>query len=265
MTRHYAYGLDISDLDVVVVDDSKPMQAILRSTLLGFRVRRVRTYDTADEAVEVMRLDPPNFVITDWRMRPTSGIALLRNLRQRRMAPLCFLPVIFVTAHGTRTVIDRILRDGAQNVLIKPVSPSALHERIAWTLRDDRPLVMGEQGRYVIDGVADMLDAKARKWQQLGAQRALTGERPARSPARAPAAPAAVPDIILPDSALRPRAPETQAPKALAPKTLSKEPRAPVATAPADAAPTPAGPLQADARPGSFAKVKRVRHRRGIL
>ncbi|WP_417767861.1 response regulator [Stappia sp.] len=179
MTRHYAYGLHISDLDVVVVDDSKPMQAILRSTLLSFRVRRVRTFDTAEAALEAMRLDPPNFVITDWRMKPMSGVALLRTLRQRKMAPLCFLPVMFCTAHGTRTLIDRMLRDGAQHVLTKPLSPSALYDRLAWTLRDARPLVMGEDGRYVIDGVADTLDAKARKWQQIGNGRNVVTVKPA--------------------------------------------------------------------------------------
>lgn len=169
MTRHYAYGLDIGDLDIAVVDDSKPMQAILRSTLLSFRVRRVRTYDTGATALEMMRLDPPNMIICDWRMKPMSGIALLRAVRQRRNAPLCFLPVIFVTAYGTRTLVDRALRDGAQHVLVKPLSPAGLHARILWTLNDSRPLVMNGDGRYVVDGVAESLDAKARKWQQIGA------------------------------------------------------------------------------------------------
>ncbi len=177
MTRHYAYGLDMDDLDVVVVDDSKPMQAILRSTLLSFRVRRVRTFDTADAALEMMRLDPPNFVITDWRMKPMSGLALLRTLRQRKMAPLCFLPVVVCTAHGTRTLIDRVLRDGAQHVVAKPLSPSGLYDRLMWTLRDGRQLVMGDDGRYVIEGVADTLDEKARKWQQIGIEREIVAPK----------------------------------------------------------------------------------------
>ncbi|WP_245566153.1 response regulator [Stappia stellulata] len=202
MTRHYAYGLDINDLDVVVVDDSKPMQTILRSTLLGFRVRRVRTFDTPEEALEVMRLDPPNMVITDWRMKPTSGIGLLRNIRQRKMAPLCFLPVVFVTAHGTRTLIDRILRDGAQNVVIKPISPSALFERLNWTLRDSRPLVLGENGRYVVDGVAESLDEKARKWQQIGGGRSLVALSPARAAVGPKRPPAPLDELRLPSEAI---------------------------------------------------------------
>ncbi|MAA98410.1 MAG: hypothetical protein CMN87_16940 [Stappia sp.] len=182
MTRHYAYGLDFGDLDIAVVDDSKPMQTILRSTLLSFRVRRVRTYDTAETALEMMRLDPPNMILTDWRMKPMSGIGLLRAVRQRRNAPLCFLPVIFVTAHGTRTLVDRVLREGAQHVLAKPIAPSALYDRILWTLHDSRPLVLTDDGRYVIEGVADNLDAKMQKWHQIGGGRNLIRMDPA-SPA----------------------------------------------------------------------------------
>lgn len=186
MTRHYAYGLDITDLDVVVVDDSKPMQTILRSILLSFRVRRVRTFDSAQAALDVMRIDPPNLVITDWRMKPMSGLGLLRLMRQRRLAPLCFLPIIFVTAHGTRTLIDRVLRAGAQNILVKPLSPASLYERLIWTLHDPRPLVFAEDGRYVIDGVAASLDAKARKWRQMGASKMvdLGKDRPSAAGAR---------------------------------------------------------------------------------
>ena len=184
MTRHYAYGLDFGDLDIAVVDDSKPMQTILRSTLLSFRVRRVRTYDTAETALEMMRLDPPNMILTDWRMKPMSGIGLLRAVRERRNAPLCFLPVIFVTAHGTRTLVDKVLREGAQHVLAKPIAPSALYDRILWTLNDSRPLVLADDGRYVIEGVAANLDAKMHKWHQTDGGRNLIRMDPASPEAR---------------------------------------------------------------------------------
>lgn len=229
MTRHYAYGLDLTDLDIAVVDDSKSMQAILRSTLLSFRVRRVRTYDSAETALEMMRLDPPNMILTDWRMKPMSGLGLLRTVRQRRNAPLCFLPVLFVTAHGTRTLIDRVLREGAQHVLAKPISPSQLYDRIRWTLRDSRSLVLTDEGRYVIEGVAASLDAKARKWQQIGAGRTL---------------------IKLPSLAAT----------TAAPTPTAAAPRPPLAARPAETAPV-APPAAAVERRGApdFAKVARAR------
>ncbi len=175
MTKHYAYGRAIGDLDIVIIDDSKPMQAIFRSTLASFKVRRVRSYDAAAEAVEAMRIDPPNLILTDLLMKPTSGYQFLLQIRHRRMAPLCFLPVLFVTAHGTRTVVDKVLRAGAQNILVKPISPAALYDRLNWTLRDARELTLQDDGRYAIQGVGELLDEKARKWKQFGDQRHRLG------------------------------------------------------------------------------------------
>ncbi|MXN64535.1 response regulator [Stappia sp. GBMRC 2046] len=153
----------MEDLDVVVIDDARPMQTILRSTLQSFRVQRIRTFDGAEEALDAMQIDPPNLVLTDWYMKPMSGLHLLQRIRRRKMAPLCFLPILFVTAHGTRTVVEKALRGGAQNVLIKPVAPSTLYQRLQWTLRDHREFELLDDGRYVIGGMADRLDRHARK------------------------------------------------------------------------------------------------------
>ncbi len=52
MKHHAAFGLAMEDIDAVVVEDSKPMQTILRSILLSFKVARVRVFDSVDEALE---------------------------------------------------------------------------------------------------------------------------------------------------------------------------------------------------------------------
>lgn len=200
MTKHYAYGRTIDDLDVVIVDDSKPMQAILRSTLASFKVRRVRVFDGASEAIEAMRIDPPNLILTDLLMKPVSGYQFLLQIRHRRLAPLCFLPVLFVTAHGTRTVVDKILRAGAQNILVKPVSPSALYERLNWTLRDSRELTLDDNGRYSIRGVAELLDEKARKWKQFGDPRNRLGLAQSETVAARKAAPRGLPSPAKTDA-----------------------------------------------------------------
>ena len=126
---------------------------------------------------------------------------------------MCVCVLFFVTAHGTRTLIDRILRDGAQNVVIKPLSPSALYDRLTWTLRDSRPLVLGENGRYVVDGVAESLDEKARKWQQIGGGRSIVAVSPARAAVgpKRPLAP--LDELRLPKEAIIETAPTHKVPE----------------------------------------------------
>ncbi|ADZ70792.1 response regulator [Polymorphum gilvum] len=172
MKHHAAYGLPIEALDAVVIEDSKPMQTILRSTLLSFKVDRVRVFDSVDEALQAMLTEPPNLILTDWRMEPASGYQMLRLIRHKNMDPLCFVPVLFVTAHGTRALVEKALRAGAHHLLVKPVSPSTLYNRLRWLVADDRPFVPDRHGFYTIKGVDKLLDEQAAKMQTLDNARA---------------------------------------------------------------------------------------------
>ena len=172
MKHHAAYGLGLEDLDAVVVEDSKPMQTILRSILLSFKVARVRVFDSVDEALQSMLAEPPNVILTDWRMAPTSGYQLLRLVRHRHMEPLCYVPILFITAHGTRPLVDKALRAGAHHILVKPVAPATLHDRLRWLVNDERPMVLEQSGFYNIYGIHKALDKQAEKIQNLENARA---------------------------------------------------------------------------------------------
>ncbi|MEP4433397.1 MAG: response regulator, partial [Hyphomicrobiales bacterium] len=98
MPLHTAYGLPLEELDIVAIDDSKAMQGIYRSIFSSFRTKRARVYGDPERAMNAMLLEPPNVLLLDWRMESTSGAKLLRTLRLKQMYPLCFLPVIVISA-----------------------------------------------------------------------------------------------------------------------------------------------------------------------
>ncbi|MEZ5841699.1 MAG: response regulator [Hyphomicrobiales bacterium] len=166
MVHHAAYGLSVESLDVIVIDDSRPMQTIFRSVLSAFGIGRLRVFDNAEDALEAMLAEPPTVIITDWKMRPISGYRLLRSIRHRNMAPLCYVPVIMVTAHGTRALVDKAFRAGAHQFMVKPVSPNMLQQRLAHLVRDDREFVL-EGDSYIIEGMEDVLNTHAAKLTTL--------------------------------------------------------------------------------------------------
>ena len=168
MRHSTAYNVPLESLDVVVVEDSKQMQTIIRSVLGAMRVQRVRTFDSAEKALQAMLSEPPHLIITDWKMEPVTGYQLLRSIRHRKMAPLCFVPVLMVTAHGTRSLVEKALMVGAHHVLVKPLAPAALHQRMEWIVRDPRKFVL-EPGKdfFVIEGVAQALAVQSERRQAL--------------------------------------------------------------------------------------------------
>lgn len=176
MPLHAAYGLPLEELDIVAIDDSKAMQGIYRSIFSSFRTKRARVYGDPERAMNAMLLEPPNVLLLDWRMESTSGAKLLRTLRLKQMDPLCFLPVIVVSAYGTQTVVELAYRLGANNFLLKPISPEVLIKRLQWIASDSRDIRL-ENDRYVIEGVDDQLAEHRNKAESLSRARAYHDEK----------------------------------------------------------------------------------------
>lgn len=153
MLHHRAYGLAVTALDVVVVDDAKPMQSILRSILVNAHVARVRTYDSAEAAMQAMMVEPPHLLITDWNMQPTDGLTLVRSMRRRRMGQVALIPAIMITAHPTRALVEDALKSGTHFVIAKPVSPATLLKRIDYVLKDPRGFeLLNDEKTVVLQG-----------------------------------------------------------------------------------------------------------------
>ena len=157
-----ALGVAVEQMNIVIVDPSRTMQTILRSVIQQMRPKRLRVYDSAVAALRDMIVEPPNLVLCEWKMEHMSGHGLIKIMRHRSMAPLCAVPIIVITGSATRSAVEGALRAGAHAVLVKPLSPSVLRQRIEWIARDDRALVEIDN-QYVIDGVNTALDAQRAK------------------------------------------------------------------------------------------------------
>lgn len=183
MPLHTAYGLPLEELDLVAIDDSKAMQGIYRSIFSTLRTKRARVYGDPERAMNAMLNEPPNVLLLDWRMEATSGAKLLRTLRLKQMDPLCFVPVIVVSAYGTQSIVELAYRLGANGFLLKPISPDSLVKRLQWVANDERELRL-ENDRYVIEGVEEKLEMHQHKAESLSRARAYHDENRRSAAAR---------------------------------------------------------------------------------
>lgn len=189
MRKNRALGVDLQDLDVVVVDDSKPMQAIIRTILLAARIGRVRVFDNAEDAYRSMLVEAPNLLITDWRMPGTDGLQLVRTLRDPRSGPLVSLPAIMVTAHATRRLVETAIARGIHYVLAKPLSPANVMKRIEAVTHDERGYVLDpNEGIWVLEDKDNILAGQRQRWNDMRARLARIAAENAA--ANAPSGPA---------------------------------------------------------------------------
>jgi len=116
---------DPSKVRVLVVDDQKNMRAttamLLRSA--GYNAREAAG---ADEALESIATSPVDVVLTDLRMEPVDGLALLKRLMELKPVP----QVVVMTAYGTIESAVEAMRLGAFDYVTKPFKEEELLLRV---------------------------------------------------------------------------------------------------------------------------------------
>jgi DNA-binding NtrC family response regulator len=106
---------------VLVVDDEPAMCDLLQEGLArrGFTVRAVQH---ASAALDLLRSDEYDALLTDMHMPGTSGIALCVEAKAIRPG----LPVIVITAFGNMEAAVSAIRSGAYDFITKPVEIEAI-------------------------------------------------------------------------------------------------------------------------------------------
>jgi two-component system, NtrC family, nitrogen regulation response regulator GlnG len=102
-------------LRVWLVDDDASIRWVLERALRNGGMTP-RAFESAEPALEALRRDAPDVLITDIRMPGQSGLSLLRRIRDTRPA----LPVIVMTAHSDLGSAVSAYEGGAFEYLPKP-------------------------------------------------------------------------------------------------------------------------------------------------
>lgn len=143
-----AFGMPLKSLDVLIVDDNANMRLLIRTILRSFGLAEARQARDGTTGLAELARRPPSLIISDWEMSPMNGGDFIRSVRRVGGEPHCFVPIIVLTAHASRQIIGEAFDAGATQLLVKPVTPANLLQRIGWVLEDDRPFVrMGDAYR----------------------------------------------------------------------------------------------------------------------
>lgn len=118
----------VGNLSVLVVDDHRFMQQVMRQMLNGLGVRHVTAALTVDEGLRILSSQSFDIVIADYLMGTKSGAEFTRLARSEHSSGDRFVPIIACTADTTPRTVKELRDAGADEILCKPVSP-----RMIWT------------------------------------------------------------------------------------------------------------------------------------
>lgn len=120
-----------NNLRIMVVDDDREMLELVESVLRQLGYQEIAPRIGADEAWHDLPRFQPELLIVDAVMTPIDGLELTRRIRAGDETIPREVPVILLTGQPRAEEIHAALQAGVTQVLIKPITARALHDRIA--------------------------------------------------------------------------------------------------------------------------------------
>jgi two-component system, chemotaxis family, chemotaxis protein CheY len=120
--------MGIENTKFLVVDDFSTMRRIVRNLLKALGFANVQEAEDGVDALNKLRSEPFDFVVSDWNMPNMSGIDMLREIRAD--ANLKHLPVLMVTAEAKKENIILAAQTGASGYVVKPFTAATLDEKL---------------------------------------------------------------------------------------------------------------------------------------
>lgn len=132
---------DDARIAALIVDDNAHMRSILITLLHAVGVDEIRQASDGAEALLLLTRWQPNFIVIDQHMQPMSGTDFARKLRADPKNPCTDAPIIMLTAHTERAIVEMARDAGIDEILAKPISAKALMQRLHAITHERRPFV----------------------------------------------------------------------------------------------------------------------------
>ncbi len=115
-------------INILVVDDVASMRGIIKNLLKSLGYDHIEEAEDGSAALEKIKHNHFDIVITDWIMPVMDGKGLLNAIR--RDATLSQLPVLMITAEAKKENIIEAVLLGVKGCIVKPCSVGILEEKI---------------------------------------------------------------------------------------------------------------------------------------
>jgi len=116
------------NMKILVVDDFSTMRRIVRNILKQLGYSNVIEADDGSTALDTLKKERIDFIVSDWNMPKMTGLELLKLVRGDDS--LKSIPFLMVTAEAKKENITDALQNGVSNYIVKPFTAETLKEKI---------------------------------------------------------------------------------------------------------------------------------------
>jgi DNA-binding NtrC family response regulator len=106
---------------ILIIDDEQVNRVVLRQ-VLGKEGYQISEAEDGPQGLEIVKTDPPDLVLTDFRMPGMNGLEVLAEIQKINQQ----IPVIVLTAFGDVALTIKSIQVGAFDYIEKPFNPIQL-------------------------------------------------------------------------------------------------------------------------------------------
>jgi len=116
------------DLKILVVDDFTTMRRIVKNILTQLGFKEVIEADDGTSALDILKKEKVDLIISDWNMPKMTGLDLLKEVRAD--SAMADTPFIMVTAEAQQDNIILAVKAKVNQYIVKPFTADTLGEKI---------------------------------------------------------------------------------------------------------------------------------------
>lgn len=112
---------DVHDVRVLVVDDSRMARNVIKRTIGNLGIKLITEAEDGAQAIELMRNNMFDLVITDYNMPSIDGLALTQFIRNESQQS--HIPILMVSSEANDTHLSNVSQAGVNALCDKPFEP----------------------------------------------------------------------------------------------------------------------------------------------
>lgn len=138
-----ASRIQLKKAAILLVEPNTQSMDILAQIFMGFGANQFLKATTFEEAQKASKSAQIELIICEATLQPfqPDGYEFVSWLRRSGLQPNAYAPAILVSSHTSARCVNKARDSGAHFMVMKPLAPTVLLERIVWIAQTNRPFV----------------------------------------------------------------------------------------------------------------------------
>lgn len=129
-------------IEIAFADPQREIRYVLRSTVVRHGYREIQEYARTPTLKAALVQRTPDLIIIDAELPEGDACQLIMDIRANKVCDNPFVPVIITAWQPGADMVKRMVNSGADDLLVKPISPAFLLQRIEVLAGARKPFVV---------------------------------------------------------------------------------------------------------------------------